>query len=258
MPQHRMGWRADKPDFRDKTLTLPYLSRFKVVLPSSVDLRPDMPPVVDQGDLGSCTANAIAGAVEYMHKKSALPVFPPSRLFIYYNERFMENTVAVDAGAEIRDGIKSIKKIGVCDESIWPYDISKFTQRPTDQAYGMAKSAEITTYLKVTQNLTYLMATLAKGYAIVFGITVYQSIDKAEKTGIVPMPAQSEATLGGHAILMVGYDTSAKTFTFRNSWGADWGNKGYGTLPFDYVLHPGLASDFWCIPTIPPATVPTS
>jgi C1A family cysteine protease len=248
---HRMGWRADRPDFRDRVLQLPYLSRFKVVLPSTVDMRPGMPPVVDQGDLGSCTANAIAAAVEYMHMQSKLQVFAPSRLFVYYNERFMENTVAVDAGAEIRDGIKSIKKFGVCDETVWPYDISKFTQRPSDQAYGSAKKQVIKSYLKVYQNLTYLMATLAKGYPIVFGITVYDSIDTAEKTGVVPMPKTNEATLGGHAILMVGYDKGASTFTFRNSWGTGWGNKGYGTLPFDYVTHPGLASDFWCIPPLP-------
>ena len=245
----RYGWIPDLPDHRDHVYSAP--ARMPA-LPDSVDLRPQCPPVYDQGELGSCTANAIAGALEFDRRKQQLPDFVPSRLFIYYNERVMEHTVASDSGAQIRDGIKSVAKIGVCPESEWPYDISKFTAKPPAQCYTDAKLDRAVSYQRVQQSLTQMQGCLASGIPFVAGISVYESFesDSVAKTGMVPMPHPTEQLLGGHAILICGYDVIKGVFTFRNSWGDSWADKGYGYLPFDYLLDKNLADDFWVIKTV--------
>lgn len=197
------GWRPDTPDIRDRPF------RPKVVhVPRKVDLRPDMPKVYDQGSLGSCSGNAIAAAIQYERRKGKQPDFVPSRLFIYYNERAIEGTVKEDAGAEIRDGIKAVHKLGACPETLWPYDIKKFAQKPLRAAYREAKSDLVSEYLRVPQTLSDLKACLASGYPIVFGFTVYEGFegDAIAKTGKQPMPKKGEKALGGHAVLAVGYD----------------------------------------------------
>src|SRR5271154_1514724 len=127
------GWLPDLPDQRDHLYAAPV--EITAILPASVDLRSNCPPVYDQGQLGSCTANAIAAAIEFDRKKQRLTDFVPSRLFLYYNERVMEGTVSSDSGAQIRDGIKSVSKIGAPREADWPYDIAKFTDKPPTKAY---------------------------------------------------------------------------------------------------------------------------
>src|SRR5882672_3101009 len=119
------GWLPDLPDHRDRLYAA--VHRIAARLPRSVDLRPHCSPVEDQGDLGSCTGNALAGAVEFLEKKARIPLTNVSRLFIYYNERVIEHSVSEDSGAMIRDGIKTLVKQGVCAESRWPYVVSKFT-----------------------------------------------------------------------------------------------------------------------------------
>ena len=133
----RYGWVPDLPDARDFQFSAP--DEVVASLPPKVDLRSKCPPVYDQGQLGSCTANAIAGAYEFDQRQERQPDFMPSRLFIYFNERTMEGTVDIDAGAMIRDGIKSVAKLGVCTETTWPYDISTFTQKPPTDAYKEAE-----------------------------------------------------------------------------------------------------------------------
>src|SRR4029077_20855181 len=146
------GWSPDLPDQRDKMYSAPL--RALGVLPPSVDLRTSCPPVVDQGELGSCTANAIAGALEFDQMKEKLAdVFPPSRLFIYYNERVIEHTVNEDSGAMIRDGIKSVSKEGAPHETLWPYDISKFRIKPSAAAYKDAAKHRAILYQRVPQTL---------------------------------------------------------------------------------------------------------
>lgn len=247
MPNYRYGWRKDLPDQRDHLYAAPLQG---AVLPSSVDLRPGCPTVYDQGQLGSCTANAIAGALEYDQIKQKLPEATPSRLFIYYNERVMEHSVSEDAGAEIRDGVKSVNKQGACAELLWPYDISQFAARPTAQCYNAAKAHRTVSYQRVSQSLTQMKACLASGSPIIFGFTVYESFesDAVANTGIVPIPGRHESVLGGHAVLCVGYDDSTQSFTVRNSWGV-WGDKGYCYMPYAYLLSASLASDFWTIKT---------
>jgi C1A family cysteine protease len=246
--QARYGWQRDLPDARDHVYSVP-LHALPKGLPEKVDLRGGCPPVYDQGQLGSCTANAIAGALEFDRKKQKLSDFVPSRLFIYYNERVMEGTVGHDAGAQIRDGIKSVAKIGAPPETDWPYDIEKFTIKPPTRAYNDAKVDRAVHYQSVVQSLQQMQGCLATGYPFVFGFTVYQSFESPEvaRTGIMPMPAPGEKKLGGHAVMAVGYDGSSRRMIVRNSWGTHWGMDGYFTMPFEFITSASMASDFWTI-----------
>jgi C1A family cysteine protease len=248
MPLHKIyGWIPDRPDQRDHLYSAP-LMELKTI-PPKVDLTPQCPPVYDQGQLGSCTANAIAAAIEFDLMKEGKAVFTPSRLFIYYNERVIENTVNSDSGAMIRDGIKSVAVQGDAPEAEWPYDISKFTLKPPDSVYSDAAQHTAVQYQSVAQDLTQMRGCLASGYPFVLGFTVYQSFESQEvaQTGVVPMPSPNEQSVGGHAVLAVGYDDSQQSFIVRNSWGADWGIKGYFTMPYAYLIQSSLSDDFWTI-----------
>ncbi len=246
------GWIPDLPDRRDHLYAAPPV--FLLKLPPLVDLRTQCPPVYDQGQLGSCTANAIAAAIEFERMKQSLQDFTPSRLFIYYDERVMEGTVASDSGAQIRDGIKSVAKQGACPESEWPYDISKFAVPPPSQCYQDALKDKVVQYSRVARNLDQMKGCLASGYPFVFGFTVYQSFESPEvaKSGIAPLPQPGDAPVGGHAVLAVGYDDGQQRFMVRNSWGTGWGMAGYFTLPYAYLTDRGLSSDFWTIRLISP------
>jgi C1A family cysteine protease len=205
--------------------------------------------VYDQGQLGSCTANAIGAAFEFELVKQSLPDFMPSRLFIYYNERAMEGSVSTDSGAQIRDGIKSVAKQGVCPEPMWPYVIAKFRTKPPKPCYVEALKHRVSLYQRLVPTLNQLKGCLASGYPFVFGFTVYDSFESpaVAKSGHAPMPAPAEAVIGGHAVMAVGFDDSKQWFIVRNSWGTTWGMKGYFTLPYAYVTDPNLADDFWTI-----------
>ncbi len=243
----RYGWIPDLPDARDHTFAL---ARPLATVPSTTDLRPHCPPVLDQGQLGSCTANAIANAhlFEQM-KQKAKTIFSPSRLFIYYNERLLEGTVKLDSGASLRDGIKTVNKQGVCPETMWPYKVRKFAVKPGKQCYRVALEHQALEYQRIPQVLSQFKACLAAGYPFVFGFSVYESFESPEvaKTGLVPMPQPGEGQLGGHAVLAVGYDDGQKRFIVMNSWGIGWGMGGYFSIPYDYLTQAGLSDDFWTI-----------
>ena len=243
----RYGWVPDLPDARDFQFSAP--DAVMASLPAKVDLRSKCPPVYDQGQLGSCTANAIAGAYEFDQRQERQPDFMPSRLFIYFNERTMEGTVDIDAGAMLRDGIKSVAKLGVCTEKSWPYDIAAFTDRPGPACFREALKHQAIVYRSVPQQLSMLQACLATGTPFVFGFSVYESFEgeAAARTGVVDMPAAKEKQVGGHAVVAVGYDNAAQRFLMRNSWGRNWGQKGYFTMPYAYLTSPQLAMDFWAI-----------
>jgi len=250
MPQQiqRFGWIPDLPDQRDHFYAAPVQALQD--LPPQVDLRPSCPAVYDQGQLGSCTANAIGAGVEFEQLKQHLAeTFTPSRLFIYYNERAMEGTVDTDSGAQIRDGMKSVAQQGACPETLWPYDIAKFARRPTAQCYKDAKLDRAVSYQRLAPDLNQMRGCIASGYPFIFGFTVYESFETVavRKTGHAPMPRLGERAVGGHAVMAVGYDEARQWFTVRNSWGAGWGLKGYFTMPYAYLLQPGLSQDFWTI-----------
>lgn len=244
----KYGWLADQPDIRD----IHFAVEPRIVLqalPSIMDLRENCPAVRDQGQLGSCTAFAISGALMYDQAMQGEIIDPLSELFIYYNERVIERDVYGDYGASIRDGIKSVHNVGACSEALWPYDISKFANQPPLSCYQDAQQHKSIVYMRVMRNLLQMKGCLASEYPFIFGISVYESFESpdATHTGVIPMPAQGENLLGGHALLCVGYDDTKSCFIFQNSWSDGWGDKGYGYLPYQYLLDPGLSADFWTI-----------
>ena len=247
------GWRPDVPDCRDHI----YLSSLGLaaadVLPPMMDLSGGFPlPPFDQGELGSCTANAAAGAIVFDQQRQGLPPVMPSRLYIYYNERVIEGTVSQDAGATIRDSVKSINTFGACPETEWPYNIKRFARKPSPQTYTDGKKCKAVKYARVTRALDAMRQCLAGGIPFLIGISVYESFesDAVAKTGVVPLPEKDETLLGGHAVVCCGYDTAERTFRCRNSWGTDWGVTGYFTLPFEYLLDPNLSDDFWVVQSV--------
>ncbi len=243
MSKHIYNLKIDKEDKRDHLFKHQYTA--PKVLPKSKDLRQWMSDIEDQESLGSCTANAFAGNLEYLYLRQKDP-FQASRLFIYYNERYLINEVNNDSGAYLRDGIKALKKWGVCHEAHWPYNIKHFTTKPYKECYKLALQKQIREYLRI-RNIVEMKQSLADGYPFVFGITIYESFESSfvSKTGTVPMPRRREAALGGHAMLCVGYDDSNQRFIVRNSWGKGWANKGYCTIPYEYMINE--ANDLWTV-----------
>jgi C1A family cysteine protease len=249
----RYGWVRDIPDQRDfRYIPPPKLAR---ALPPRVDMRAGFTAPFNQGELGSCTANAIAGALQFDEERegSKTPVMP-SRLFIYYNERALEGTVDSDSGAQIRDGIKTVARRGFCSEAMWPYDIRRFTTKPTAQCYRAALKDRVSQYLRLDHSSALpLMTCLASGFPFVFGFSVYESFEspRVAQTGVVSLPRAGERVLGGHAVVACGYDQKTSRFTVRNSWGARWGMAGYFTMPFEYLTNANLSGDFWTIRRVP-------
>merc|ERR1712022_108631 len=246
------GWRRQLPDKRDAVYDHPLL---RAPEETKMDLRNEyMPEVYNQGHLGSCTANSIAAAFEYCEAEQGYSQrFTPSRLFIYYNERDMEGTTSSDSGAEIRDGIKSINKLGVCPESEWPYDEDKFTVRPDAACYRDALKERALRYRKVPQEVNALKHALStEKKPVCFGFTVYESFESeaVASTGVMPMPSDDEQVLGGHAVMACGFDDEKQAVLVRNSWGADWGENGYFWMPYEFISDPNLADDFWMVETI--------
>ena len=239
----RYGWQPDIPDKRDFL----YQAIQPVIrLPKKVDLCQVCSKIEDQGELGSCTAQALAGNLEFLDRKIDFQYIDVSRLFIYYNERLLMDTVDYDSGASLRLGIKTLKDDGACAETLWPYDIRHFDDKPTVKCYTEAKGHKIISYHRIS-GLREMLVCLAEGYPFVFGFTVYESFEspKVAATGEVPMPKKEEAAIGGHAVMAVGYDNAKKRFLVRNSWGEKWGRRGYFTMPFAYLNT--LAADFWTI-----------
>jgi C1A family cysteine protease len=253
----RLGWTPDLPDHRDFLYAAPM--QIMAALPPKFDLRPKCPAVYDQEELGSCTAQAIAGAIEFDQMKQGAKVFTPSRLFIYYNERAIEHTILIDNGAQIRDGIKSCAKLGVCPESMWTYDDThpaqegepcptcKFAQKPPEECYKEALKHKIMSYARLPRNMNSMKACIASGFPFIFGFTCYDSLPFQSTDGVIPMPGSTNQVIGGHAVLAVGYDDARQMVTIRNSWNTTWGEKGYGYLPYGYLQNPDLSDDFWTI-----------
>lgn len=259
---HKYGWWPDLPDMRDlkydHTLKLARLGY--PAMPPFVSWRTGFPAPYDQGDLGSCTANAGAGTVEFLQRKEGKAVFTPSRLFIYYFERAIEGTISSDAGATIRDSMKVLSTMGSPPESMWPYIETQFRAQPSATAVFAGKKDLVTQYLSVHQDIMAMKTCLYEGFPINIGFSVYSSFesDAVTHTGIVPVPQSNEELLGGHAVIVLGfYDNghvpvagnpthpSGGFFEMRNSWGPDWGNNGYFFMPYSYLTNEYLSDDFW-------------
>ena len=242
----RYHWKMDKVDTRDH----PYLLTGNTQ-PNTVDLRIYCSAIEDQGNLGSCTGNAIAGAIELMDKKNGRNL-DVSRLFIYYYERLLEGTVNYDSGAYIRDGIRACYTYGAPVESLWPYNISKFRTAPTQAAITDAAKRKVTSYQRA-DNFAAVLDALTNGYPVVVGFSVYSSFESPSvaRTGVMPYPNTSrEQLLGGHAVLIVGYNKTNSTFIVRNSWGPRWGDNGYFYMPFQVIQNTSMSSYFWVIKSI--------
>ena len=212
-----------------------------------------LPSVLDQGELGSCTANGMANCIRVCEMRetgeTSENVMMPSRLFVYYYSRLMEGNVDTDSGAEIRDVVKVVNKRGACNETEWPYDISQFTVEPTAECQAHAKAHRAVQYERVEQTAEALKTAIRTGFPVVFGFVVYDSIQRPSvgQTGIVPFPAITDKAIGGHCVILTGWDDNKRLFQFMNSWSDKWGDSGFGYLSYDYVLKEYLASDFWRI-----------
>jgi C1A family cysteine protease len=224
-----------------------FVSKITKNIPNIVDLRNKMPPVYDQGNLGSCTANALCAAVQYEE-----PTLMGSRLFVYYNERLIENDVKNDSGAIMADGVKSLYTYGVCKETSWPYIVNKYNIKPPPTCYDEAKKHKLIQYYSLPNNIIQMKQALISGFPFVVSILVYSSFETVQVAtdGYVPMPRPTDILLGGHAILCVGYNEIKKVWIMRNSWGNKWGDKGYFYLPYQYLINPNLASDLWVLQNI--------
>ncbi|MEN8192865.1 MAG: C1 family peptidase [Bacteroidota bacterium] len=282
-----MGWMPDYPDFRDYTVdhkkVAPklklagqkdsiqvMLKKVGVVkspptIPSSKDLTSWCSPIEDQKSLGSCTANAGVGLVEYFEKRSLGKHMDASRLFLYKVTRNLLNWTG-DTGAYLRTTMGAMALFGVPPEKYWPYVISNFDVEPSTFLYSFARNFQTISYYRYDPPgtsrdilLARIKLHLAFGLPSMFGFTVYSSIDQASNTGKIPLPEPGESHLGGHAIVAVGYDDKMKiknsvpgsketkgALLIRNSWGKSWGNNGYGWLPYEYVLK-WLAVDWWSV-----------
>ena len=243
---NRHGWKRDNSDERD----FKFEPQDKQ-LPRNFSLKDQMPPVLDQGKLGSCTANGICNAILKCEMVENIDDLKPrSRLFVYYNERASEGNVTEDSGAQIRDGIKTINKLGACFEEKWPYDIGKFAVEPPKEAYVEAKKHRSLKYHRVNQTEKDIKHALYTGFPIVFGFTVFESIQRptVSRSGIIPLPMTNEKEIGGHCVVLTGWNDAQRLFQIQNSWGEKWGSPfGYGWLSYDYILNPNFASDFWLI-----------
>jgi len=241
--QHRYGCIPDHPDIRDLMFAAP-----TTPLPPKVDLSPIMPPVLDQGSIGSCTGHGSSEAVRAALISAGHPDVPLSRLFPYWNGRAYEHTTNEDAGAMIRDVVKGLTKYGAATEALWPYS-EPFARKPAAAAYTDGATRQVLEYRRVAISATAIKQALAAGFPVIIGISVYESFEGAgvAATGLVPMPGKHEQMLGGHCMLAFSYDDATQSFGVRNSWGEGWGDHGNCHIPYAYLGNSALASDFWTL-----------
>lgn len=246
------GWKRDKPDHRDYQFAHHFseVMLAPAALPVSVDLQAQMPHVYDQGEEGSCTANAVVGMLQFIRKKKGLGAPMASRNFNYYFSREIEGTAGEDAGAEDRDAIQVLTKHGwVCETPDWPYLVSNMLTKPplAVQQKALVNKVSSLKYARVLVDQQQIKSALAAGFAVMCGADVFSGIDSdaAADTGYVPLPVKNEQPIGGHAFLLVGYDDASKRFKWRNSWGSSWGKEGYGYFDYAYILNPQITGDLW-------------
>lgn len=262
MNLRKMGWKRDLPDVQDFKYAVHPEMQLEVKLPALVDLRSGLSPVENQGQLGSCVANATTGALEYLQldkinqQKECTDVCfidkyqDISRLYIYFNARYLDGHAHEDSGTYIKTAMKAIKKWGICRESLWPYRESRVFQAPDQRAYVEGANHLIFNYYKLDHTkLNELKQCLALRQPFIFGMSLYSSFMSQEVSfhGMIPMPLANDRFQGGHAMCCVGYDDSKQAFIVRNSWGNTWGDDGYCYIPYNYLCSADLAADFWTL-----------
>jgi len=242
----KYGWKPDIPDQRDHLFSA--VGKPMAALPPRVDLRAGCSHVEHQGTLGSCTAQAIVACVEYLEIKATKTWVDLSRLFLYYKERELEDSIDVDRGAYIRDGIKVLAKTGVPHEETWPYVESKWKTKPSQAAHQEAAQHRISDYQRLN-SLYDMQSCLAAGFPFVFGFSVYESFEQGpvRQNGVMSLPGSNERMVGGHAVTAVGYDNEHSHLIVRNSWGLGWGDNGHFYMPYPYITNRNLSDDFWCM-----------
>jgi C1A family cysteine protease len=248
-----MGCKKSQLDGSEKQYHEYFRSRDLVELPTKVDLRDSgfVPPILNQLSLGSCVHNATSNALLFLMNKEGLEnPYQPSRLFLYYFTRFLEDTIEEDGGSEIHNAMKTVFAFGVCSEEDWAYDITKFTEKPPLKAIKKArKHLDNFEYYLVKQDLNIMKQVLVDGNPIIFGLTLFESYmyDETLKTGKVPIPKITEQIIGGHAQNIVGFNDETQEFLVEGSWGTEVADKGYFYIPYDYILNPVFCMDCWCL-----------
>jgi hypothetical protein len=237
----------NKPDSRD--IRYEDVWHLPVKLPVKIDLRNILPPIWDQDGVGVCHAEGVAKAVCAVEKQEGIPVLDPSVLFLAWNARALEGTQNHDSGASIRDTIKAAAANGICSAETWPFVPARLCVRPPPAAYTEARGHVALQYQSIQQTSADYRGALANGHVFPIGIEVFPSFESAQvaRTGLVPLPRLTEQSIGGHCILICGYDDIAARFTFANSWGTSWALGGYGTIPYAYLLNPNIAWDAFAI-----------
>jgi C1A family cysteine protease len=278
MTKFKLGWRRDLPDIRDfdpsdsskvtaglrsakqKTVA-DYLERktksimAEAAAKPAVDLTAAFSPVENQGDLGSCTANAGVALLEYYERRAFNTFIDASRLFLYKVTRNLDHFVG-DTGAYLRTTMRAMALFGVPPEERMPYVISKFENEPSAFDYAYASNYQSVSYFRLDQPglhpqvvLDRIKAYAGAGFPSMFGFTVYNF---GNAQGEFAFPSPTDRSEGGHAVVVAGYDdtrvigNTKGALKIRNSWGTGWGTQGYGWLPYEYVLR-GLAVDFWSL-----------
>ena len=282
-----MGWLPDLPDYRDYTMDrkdvaekfkslgqnslhsmlqkVGVTKKAKVSLPTENDLKGWCSPMEDQESLGSCTANAGVGLIEYFERRSFGKHIDASRLFLYKVTRNLLH-ITGDTGAYLRTTMGAMTLFGVLPTEYWPYDVDNFDEEPSAFCYAFAQNYQAVQFYRLDPPgtdrralLTRIKTSLTAGLPSMFGFTVFSSIWDADTTGEIPYPSPADSVEGGHAVVAIGFDNNIKikgnspdaketkgAFMIRNSWGTDWGDNGYGWLPYDYVLN-WLAIDWWSL-----------
>lgn len=269
-----MGWVPEHPDINDFSVDheeiKPHVAKIgiedpsRITIPGFVDLRRWCSPIENQESIGSCTANAGVGMIEFYEKRAFNKHIDASRLFLYKVTRNLLQWTG-DTGAYLRTTMAGMVLFGVPPEKYWPYDTSKFDEEPNAFCYSFAQNFQALRYYRLDplgtpkdKLLKRIKTNLAHKMPSMFGFTVYASISQARNNGKIPFPTKGDKRRGGHAVMAVGYDDemvientagNQKTrgaLLIKNSWGESWGDEGYGWLPYDYVTR-GLANDWWAL-----------
>lgn len=251
MPLIQHGYRIDGYVAADNPHALPMLKQTgSMVLPPQIDLSPMCSPVEDQGTIGSCTANAVVGSIEYQMLAAGQQLTDLSRLFLYYNARRMSDREDQDSGTSMPHAMASLLAYGACPEAIWPYDKARWSMRPPEEVYNQTVRLPDLHYARVGTigECKYILAT---GVPIIFamGVPDQAMMVVAAQTGILSAPAngQWEVPNGAHAMLIVGYDDAREAFLVRNSWGTKWGMQGHMWADYSVIAHYGLPDGFWAV-----------